>query len=100
MGVIFVAYSIIWFFTTVLIIKSVEEKINFHPAWIALCTSIFLIVFLVRSFKKNYEPFKCPDCDELIEESVENSGASNEAIMYHCKKCDILWHTGETPSNG
>ena len=100
LGTIFVAYGLIWLIVTALIIQNIESKISFHPAWVGLCTFVVIIIFLVRAFKKHFEPFRCPDCGEIIEKSLENSNASNEAIIYHCKKCEVLWHVGDTPSPG
>ncbi len=94
---IFVVYGLIWFISTGLLIQTIEEKINFHPAWVALITFVLFIIMLIRAFKKNYEPFKYPDCDQIIEKSLENSNELEEAIIYHCKQCGILWHVGDTP---
>jgi uncharacterized membrane protein len=98
LSTIFVTYGLIWFFTTVLLIQVLKDTISFDAFWLALITFIVFLVILVRAFKKNYEPFKCPDCGQIIEESLENSNTENEAIIYHCKKCDVLWHVGETIS--
>lgn len=97
-GAIFVTYGLIWFFSTALLIQFVKDKIEFEPFWLALVTFIVFVVLLVRAVIKNYEPFKCPDCGQVIEKSLENSNAEKEAVIYHCKKCDVLWHVGETIS--
>ena len=96
---IFVAYGLIWFIVTGLIIQNVENKITFHPFWVGIGTFIVFLFFLIRAFKKHYEPFKCPDCGQVIEKSLENSGKEYEAIIYHCSKCEVLWHVGEIPSS-
>ena len=98
LGAIFIAYGLVWFVSTVLLIQSIENRVTFHPAWLGLFTFVIFVFFLIRAIKKYYKPFKCPDCGETIEKSLENSNAENEAIIYHCKKCDVIWHVGETTS--
>ena len=98
LGAIFVVYVLVWFLSTVLLIQIAEAKVTFHPAWLGLITFFILIIFLVRAFIKHYQAFKCPDCGDVIERPLKNSSALNEAIIYHCAKCDILWHVGDTTS--
>jgi len=94
--VISMIYILIWFIGLVVFSETIEETFPFHPIWIAALTFIILVVFLFRASKKYNEPFKCPDCGKIIESSLENSNQDQEAIIYHCNKCEILWHVGNT----
>lgn len=60
----------------------------------------FIIVggFLVYWVYRRQKDFICPECKTPIPETVENSGKDGEPILHHCKKCDVLWHTGNIPS--
>tara|TARA_B100001063_G_scaffold244017_1_gene275869 strand:- start:713 stop:1066 length:354 start_codon:yes stop_codon:yes gene_type:complete len=49
-----------------------------------------------KQYKENEEPFRCGDCKSTIEKPLENTGAGNEAIIYHCEACDVLWHVADT----
>lgn len=64
---------------------------------VALICFIGLIIIIVKVGVKNHEPFKCKECGETINNTVDRKGIINvdpEPIMYYCKKCDILWHVG------
>ena len=50
----------------------------------------------IRSKLQLNESFSCKNCSLKIDSKLENSGADNEAIIYFCPDCDILWHTGNT----
>jgi len=66
---------------------------------VAFICFIGLIILIVKVGVKNHKPFICKECGESIKDTVERKGTINtdpEPIMYYCKKCDILWHVGNT----
>ena len=61
--------------------------------------------FLVMMFlmfwysKKSDNTFVCPDCNTPIPEMVDPNDEPDEPAMHYCKKCDVMWRTGNLPSN-
>ena len=99
---IFAGYAIFGFFLCAGCFKALEflafENELHTKIGVGLCLFVLVVCFYkgYREYKKNEEPFKCADCKEVIEEPLKNSGASDEAIIYHCESCDVLWHVADT----
>ncbi|MCO7226808.1 hypothetical protein [Pleionea sp. CnH1-48] len=96
LGNFFYIGGIIWLISSALLISFTEDWIDVHPFWLVLPGFIIFIVLLIKKILTTNEEFKCKECGQVIKESLKNSGASNEAIIFHCEHCDILWHVGET----
>lgn len=57
---------------------------------------LFGILLSIRTKLEYNETFTCKDCGNKINSSAQNSGADNEAIIFVCEQCKVLWHTGDT----
>jgi hypothetical protein len=38
--------------------------------------------------------FCCPECKQEISEDVKHEDTDGLPLLYFCKSCDVLWHTG------
>jgi hypothetical protein len=52
------------------------------------------ILLSIRTKLEYNETFACKDCGAKIDSPAKNSGADNEAIIFICNECKVLWHTG------
>lgn len=43
--------------------------------------------------------FTCPDCGGKVEQSLETEGERVPRLRL-CKRCEVLWHVGNTPDAG
>lgn len=92
-----ISIMLFWFLVTAIIINM------FGDATIVKVVLGFWFVGLVvvlywYAFKVSKKGFACPDCNIVIYTHIETSGKAGEPIMYHCEKCDVLWHTGNVQS--
>ena len=60
---------------------------------------LFMMGAMFWYSRKSDTTFVCPDCNTPIPETVERSDEPDEPAMHYCKKCDVMWRTGNLPSN-
>jgi len=88
---------LLWAVISVVIINTIDNQ---QYMKISLLLVFLVMVFLLAwHLFKSKKAFVCPDCKSPIPETVKTSGKPGEPIMHYCKKCDVLWHTGNIPSN-
>jgi hypothetical protein len=57
------------------------------------------IYLLCKGGKQKREARVCLECQNPLPSPLQNSMASGEPILHHCKKCEILWFAGSTSSD-
>lgn len=96
-GLFFLVSGAVWLsFVAFVIVVADDTAIQIGTAFVSFL--IFAGVVVWRGLRRE-TLFACPDCGGDVEQSLQTEG-QRVPLLRLCKRCDVLWHVGNTPDAG
>ncbi len=98
-------FALSWGIISVVLFVALENKI-LSTCIVAIGIPLFILLInkqakirrardkAENNFSQSLFSFCCQNCSVHIASPIKTQNINGEPILYHCKKCDILWFTG------
>jgi hypothetical protein len=93
----FLVSGAVWLSFVVFVIVVVDDTaIQKGTAFVSFLMFVGVVVW--RALRRE-TLLTCPDCGGDVEQSLQTEG-QRVPLLRLCKRCDVLWHVGNTPDAG
>jgi hypothetical protein len=93
----FLLSGAVWLSFVVFVVIVVDDSsIQKGTAFVSFLLFIGVVVWRLS---RREALFTCPDCGGEVEQSLMTEG-ERVPLLRLCKRCDVLWHVGNTPDAG
>lgn len=93
----FLISGAVWLAFVIFVVVVVDDtSIQKRTAFVSFLLFVGVVFWRVS---RRETLFTCPDCGGEVEQSLETEG-EQVPLLRLCKRCDVLWHVGNTPDAG